>query len=116
METVQKGKEQLPTLDQLMEEEDLEQIRVVMTARFSREDRERLPKEYARRAQEEAHSDAEDDDEEDDEKEEIRKLSEELDVLAHLTKSLEPSKSSPQSAGALKSMKAEKPPAAARIK
>ena len=49
-----KGKEQLPTLDQLMEEEDLEQIRVVMTARFSREDRERFPKEYARRAQEEA--------------------------------------------------------------
>ncbi len=39
----------LPSLQQLMEEDDLEQIRVIMTARFTKEDRERFPLEYAQR-------------------------------------------------------------------
>jgi hypothetical protein len=43
----------LPSLQQLMEEDDLEQIRVIMTARFTKEDRERYPVEYVQRDTEE---------------------------------------------------------------
>ena len=55
----QGGNIQIPGLAQLMEEEDLEQIRVVMTARFQKEDREKFPEQYQRRAREEADSDEE---------------------------------------------------------
>ena len=55
---------QMPELSQLMEEEDLELIRVVMTARFQKEDREKFPEQYQRRAREEADSDEEDEEEE----------------------------------------------------
>ena len=107
------GREQLPSLEQLMEDEDLEQIRVVMTARFVKEDREKHPEEYQRRVEEEADSEEE---EEDDEQEEIRKLSEELDMLTQLRSEAEPSESSPMSAGAPKAMKAAKTPAATLIR
>ena len=60
----QGGNIQIPGLAQLMEEEDLEQIRVVMTARFQKEDREKFPEQYQRRAREEADSDEEEEEEE----------------------------------------------------
>ena len=75
---------QMPELSQLMEEEDLEQIRVVMTARFQNEDREKFPEQYQRRAREEADSDEEKEEEEEAEQE-LNMSEGELDDLNYLT-------------------------------
>ena len=66
----------LPSLQQLMEEDDLEQIRVIMTARFTKEDRERYPVEYVQRDTEEESDleEEESDSEEDSGEEDLARL------------------------------------------
>ena len=90
---------QMPELSKLMEEEDLEQIRVVMTARLQKKDREKFPEQYQRRAREEADSDEEEEEEE--EAEQVLKVSEgDLDGLNYLTSKLNLSAmESPRSSG-----------------
>lgn len=56
----------LPSLAQTMEENDLDQIRIVMTARFVRMDREAYSEEYIQREAEEQESDESEGDESDD--------------------------------------------------
>ena len=115
----QGGNIQIPGLAQLMEEEDLEQIRVVMTARFQKEDREKFPEQYQRRAREEADSDEEEEEEEEEAEEEIKLSKEDLDGLSYLSGSLKlSSEESPRGVGIpqlAKSAKVAVEPAAALI-